>query len=72
MPIPMRSRNKDVSFRRKRSDAVPKSKYVKPGFEARVEHALTFIENFENSGEEYIWLEELKNILRGEEIKDSY
>lgn len=61
-----RSRNKDGSWRKKRSDAVKKSKYVKPSLSARIQHALAFIENFENSGEEHIWLGELKRILKGE------
>lgn len=63
-----RKRNKDGTWRKKRSDAKPTSKYVKPSLSARVEHALAFIERFENSGEEeYIsGLKELKRILKGE------
>ena len=61
-----RTRNKDGSWRRKRSDAAKRGKYVKPSLSARIEHALTFIDDFENSGEETIWLGKLKRILRGE------
>ena len=62
-----RTRNKDGSWRRKRSDAAKRGKYVKPSLSARIEHALAFIDNFEQSGEEHIWLDELKRILRGED-----
>jgi hypothetical protein len=35
------------------------------GLELRLKNATEFIENFEDSGEEYIWLSELKKLLEG-------
>ena len=35
------------------------------GLELRLKNAIEFIENFEDSGEEHIWLSELKKVLEG-------
>jgi hypothetical protein len=62
-------------MRKKRSDTGTKRHSTetlivkpKPTDTQIIKNALTFIENFENSGEEHIWIEGLKKTLHGEPL----